>query len=56
MESQLTHPGKKAYPMLFVNGERDSQQPIADLYLMVKHGDPKDAWVYLQGGGIWAAR
>src|SRR2546422_7710589 len=28
-------------PMLLVNGERDSQQPIADLYLLMKHGDPK---------------
>jgi hypothetical protein len=37
-------------PMLLVNGERDSQQPIADLYLLMKHGDPKDVWVNPQGG------
>ena len=49
MESQLTHPGKGAYPMLLVNGERDTQQPIAGPYLMMKHGDPKNAWVNPQG-------
>ena len=37
-------------PMLLVNGEKDTQQPIADLYLMMKHGDPKDAWVNPAGG------
>ena len=28
----------------------DTQQPIADLYLLMKHGDPKDAWVNPAGG------
>jgi esterase FrsA len=37
-------------PMLLVNGERDTQQPISDLYLMMKHGDPKLAWVNPDGG------
>lgn len=37
-------------PMLLVNGEKDTQQPIADLYLMMKHGDPKDVWVNPAGG------
>lgn len=37
-------------PMLLVNGEQDTQQPIADLYLMMKHGDPKTAWVNPEGG------
>jgi len=37
-------------PMLLVNGEQDTQQPIADLYLMMKHGDPKTAWVNPVGG------
>lgn len=41
---------KPSAPMLLVNGEKDTQQPIADLYLMMKHGDPKDAWVNPQGG------
>lgn len=37
-------------PMLLVNGEQDTQQPIADLYLMMKRGDPKQAWVNPAGG------
>lgn len=37
-------------PMLLVNGELDTQQPIADLYLMMRHGDPKQAWVNPVGG------
>ncbi|MDG2088782.1 MAG: alpha/beta hydrolase [Arenicellaceae bacterium] len=37
-------------PMLLVNGELDSQQPIADLYLMMRNGDPKQAWVNPVGG------
>ena len=41
---------KPAAPMLVVNGERDTQQPIADLYLLMKHGDPKDVWVNPAGG------
>lgn len=41
---------KPSAPMLLVNGERDTQQPISDLYLMMKHGDPKDTWVNPVGG------
>ena len=41
---------KPSAPMLLVNGEKDTQQPIADLYLMMRHGDPKDAWVNPAGG------
>ena len=37
-------------PMLVVNGARDSQIPIADLYLLLEHGDAKDTWVNPQGG------
>lgn len=43
----LDHP---SCPMLVVNGARDSQVPIADLYLLLEHGDVKDAWVNPQGG------
>ena len=43
---------KPSAPMLLVNGERDSQQPIADLYLLMKHGEPKDAWVNPEGGHL----
>jgi esterase FrsA len=41
---------KPSAPMLLVNGERDTQQPIADLYLLMRHGDPKDVWVNPEGG------
>lgn len=41
---------KPSAPMLLVNGERDTQQPIADLYLLMKHGEPKDVWVNPEGG------
>ena len=41
---------KPSAPMLLVNGEQDSQQPIADLYLLMKHGDPKLTWVNPVGG------
>jgi len=37
-------------PMLLVNGERDTQQPISDLYLLMRHGDPKEVWVNPEGG------
>jgi len=37
-------------PMFLVNGQRDSQQPIDDLYLLMRHGDPKLAWVNPVGG------
>lgn len=52
---------KPAAPMLVVNGERDTQQPIADLYLLMKQGDPKDVWVNPAGGHMgrspdWSSR
>jgi len=37
-------------PMFLVNGEQDTQQPISDLYLLMKHGDPKFTWVNPDGG------
>jgi hypothetical protein len=36
--------------MLVVNGEKDSQVPIADLYLLLRTGTPKFAWVNPEGG------
>jgi dienelactone hydrolase len=37
-------------PMLLVNGVKDSQIPIADVLLLLQHGDAKDAWVNPVGG------
>ena len=37
-------------PMLLVNGARDSQIPIGDLFLLLEHGSAKDAWVNPAGG------
>jgi len=37
-------------PMLVVNGEKDTQVPIADLYLLLKTGSPKFGWVNPEGG------
>lgn len=37
-------------PMLVVNGARDSQITIEDAFLLLRHGDAKDAWINPQGG------
>ena len=39
-------------PMLLVNGERDTQVPIADLDLLLHHGSPKEAWVNPTGAHV----
>jgi esterase FrsA len=39
-------------PMLLVNGERDTQVPIADLDLLLHHGAPKEAWLNPTGGHV----
>jgi fermentation-respiration switch protein FrsA (DUF1100 family) len=44
--------GKPSAPMLLVNGERDSQVPIEDLYALLRSGSPKEAWVNPEGGHI----
>jgi len=44
--------GKPSAPMLLINGEKDSQVPIEDLYLLLRNGSPKQAWVNPQGGHI----
>ena len=46
----------KSAPVLLVNGEQDSQVPIADLYLPLKSGTPKEAWVNPQGGHLGRSR
>jgi pimeloyl-ACP methyl ester carboxylesterase len=44
--------GRSSAPLLLVNGERDSQVPIDDLYILLKSGAPKEAWVNPEGGHI----
>lgn len=51
----------RSAPMLMVNGARDSQIPIADLYLLRDRGASRDAWVNPEGGHMgrspqWPAR
>ena len=40
---------KKSAPLLGVNGKLDDQAPIADVYLLMEHGNPKSARVYPEG-------
>jgi fermentation-respiration switch protein FrsA (DUF1100 family) len=43
--------GRPSVPMLLVNGEKDTQVPISDLYLLLQSGgSPKLAWVNPEGG------
>ena len=37
---------KPSAPLLGVNGKLDDQAPIADIYLLMEHGNPKSARVY----------
>lgn len=48
-EGSLTRPSA---PLLLVNGSRDTQVPIEDLYLQLNIGSPKQAWVNPEGGHI----
>ena len=42
--------GKPSAPMLIINGAKDSQVPISDLYLLLNSGgSPKEAWVNPDG-------
>jgi dienelactone hydrolase len=41
---------RPAAPMLLVNGARDTQIPIADLYLLLERGGIREAWVNPEGG------
>jgi esterase FrsA len=40
---------KKSAPLLGVNGKLDDQAPVADIYLLMEHGNPKSARVYPEG-------
>jgi esterase FrsA len=37
-------------PMLVVNGARDTQIMIEDAFLLLRHGDAKQAWINPRGG------
>lgn len=39
-----------AAPMLVVNGARDSQIPVDDVFVLLRHGPPKEAWINPLGG------
>jgi esterase FrsA len=41
---------KPSAPMLVINGMRDTQVPVEDLFLLVRSGSPKEAWINPQGG------
>jgi esterase FrsA len=37
-------------PLLLVNGKKDDQHPIDDVYMLMEHGDPKEVRIYPEGG------
>ncbi len=41
---------KPSAPLLGVNGKRDDQAPVEDIYLLLEHGNPKVARIYPEGG------
>ncbi len=41
---------KPSAPMLLVNGAKDTQVPIEDLYLLLRSGSAKEAWINPEGG------
>ena len=44
---------KPTAPQLLVNGEKDTQVPIEDLYIVLRTGtNPRQAWVNPTGGHI----
>lgn len=47
---------KPSAPMLIVNGSKDTQVPIDDLYLLMKSGSPKEVWINPQGGHMGRMR
>ena len=40
---------KPSAPILGVNGKLDDQAPVADIYLLMEHGNPKSARIYPDG-------
>ena len=41
---------KPSAPILGVNGKKDDQAPVEDIYLLMEHGSPKEARIYPEGG------
>jgi esterase FrsA len=41
---------KPSAPMLLINGMRDTQVPVEDLFLLMRSGSPKEVWINPQGG------
>lgn len=41
---------KPSAPLLGVNGKLDDQAPVEDIYLLMEHGNPKEARIYPEGG------
>jgi|EndMetStandDraft_3_1072993.scaffolds.fasta_scaffold115436_1 esterase FrsA len=40
---------KPSAPLLGVNGKLDDQAPVEDIYLLLEHGNPKEARIYPKG-------
>lgn len=40
---------QRSAPILGVNGKRDDQAPVDDIYLLLEHGNPKSARIYPEG-------
>ncbi len=47
---------KPSAPMLLVNGAKDTQVPIEDLYLLLRTGSPKEVWFNPDGGHMGRSR
>jgi pimeloyl-ACP methyl ester carboxylesterase len=41
---------KPSAPMLLINGMKDTQVPVEDVFLLMRSGSPKDVWINPQGG------
>lgn len=46
---------KPSAPMLVINGMRDTQVPVEDVFLLMRSGSPKEAWINPQGGHMGRA-
>ena len=41
---------RQSAPLLAVNGKLDDQAPVEDIYLLMEHGNPKEARIFPRGG------